>query len=396
MFEDYLTTAVGEGEIVTEIRVPTFDDWGSSYLKFTRRAEDWAMVGVLAMVKKAGDGSVEDVRIALTNMGSTPLRATAAEDALRGKGTDAIAAAAEQAAEGTDPAGRPQRHAGLQAPPGACPHPPGIGRGGSLTRHPALTSPDAVGEALAKERYLTDRALATAVFLAAELGQPLLVEGEAGVGKTEVAKALAAATGARLIRLQCHEGIDVHHALYDWDYSRQLMAVRAAEGGVDEGELYSRRFLLRRPLLEALEADGPVVLLIDEIDRADDEFEAFLLELLSDFQVTIPELGTITAAERPLVVLTSNRTRELHDALKRRCMYHWIDYPDRRARDGDRPHAPARTPRRPSSSGSSRPSRGCAAPSSTSFPAWGRRSRGRRRWGRSGRTGRSTTRSASR
>ncbi len=328
MFQDYLTTAVGEGEIVTEIRVPSFDDWGSSYLKFTRRAEDWAMVAVLAMVKKAGDGSIEDVRIALTNMGSTPLRASAAEDALRGKGTDAIAAAAEQAAEGTDPPGRPQRHARLQAPPGAGAHPPGPGRGGGLTRHPALTSPDAVGEALANERYLADRALATAVFLAAELGQPLLVEGEAGVGKTEVAKALAAATGARLIRLQCHEGIDVHHALYDWDYSRQLMAVRAAEGGVDEGELYSRRFLLRRPLLEALEADGPVVLLIDEIDRADDEFEAFLLELLSDFQVTIPELGTITARERPLVVLTSNRTRELHDALKRRCMYHWIDYPD--------------------------------------------------------------------
>jgi MoxR-like ATPase len=153
------------------------------------------------------------------------------------------------------------------------------------------------------------------------------VEGEAGVGKTEVAKALAAATGARLIRLQCHEGIDVHHALYDWDYARQLLAMRAAEGGVDEGELFSRRFLLRRPLLEAIEADGPVVLLVDEIDRADDEFEAFLLELLSDFQVTIPELGTIAARERPLVVLTSNRTRELHDALKRRCLYHWIDYP---------------------------------------------------------------------
>jgi MoxR-like ATPase len=165
------------------------------------------------------------------------------------------------------------------------------------------------------------------VFLAAELGQPLLVEGEAGVGKTEVAKALAAATGARLIRLQCHEGIDVHHALYDWDYARQLLALRAAEGGIDEGDLFSRRFLLDRPLLQAIEADEPVVLLIDEIDRADDEFEAFLLELLSDFQVTIPELGTIAARERPLVVLTSNRTRELHDALKRRCLYHWIDYP---------------------------------------------------------------------
>jgi len=149
------------------------------------------------------------------------------------------------------------------------------------------------------------------------------------VGKTEVAKALAAATGATLIRLQCHEGIDVHHALYDWDYARQLLALRAAEEGIDEGELFSRRFLLRRPLLEALEHDGPAVLLIDEIDRADDEFEAFLLELLSDFQVTIPELGTITAKQRPLVVLTSNRTRELHDALKRRCLYHWIDYPTR-------------------------------------------------------------------
>ncbi len=159
--------------------------------------------------------------------------------------------------------------------------------------------------------------------LAAVLEQPLLLEGEAGVGKTEVAKAIAAARGARLIRLQCHEGIDVHHALYDWDFQRQLLAMRSER----EEELYSRRYLLRRPLLEAIEADEPVVLLIDEIDRADDEFEAFLLELLSDFQVSIPELGTIVATTRPLVVLTSNRTRELHDALKRRCLYHWIDYP---------------------------------------------------------------------
>ncbi len=165
--------------------------------------------------------------------------------------------------------------------------------------------------------------------LAVALEQPLLLEGEAGVGKTEVARALSAALGARLIRLQCHEGIDVHHAVYDWDYARQLLALRAAEGGVDEGELFARRFLLRRPLLDALEADPsePVVLLIDEIDRADDEFEAFLLEFLSDFAVTIPELGTVTAQRRPVVILTSNRTRELHDALKRRCLYHWIDYP---------------------------------------------------------------------
>ncbi|HEY1523949.1 MAG TPA: MoxR family ATPase [Solirubrobacteraceae bacterium] len=190
-----------------------------------------------------------------------------------------------------------------------------------------IRSVDAVSQALAGQGYLAGRPLALAVHLAITLEQPLLLEGEAGVGKTEVARALAAATGARLIRLQCHEGIDLHHALYDWDYQRQLLALRAAEGGIDEGALFSRRFLLRRPLLEALEHDGPVVLLIDEIDRADDEFEAFLLELLSDFAVTIPEIGTVAAADRPVVVLTSNRTRELHDALKRRCLYHWIDYP---------------------------------------------------------------------
>ena len=188
-----------------------------------------------------------------------------------------------------------------------------------------LATPAAVREALAGERYLADQGLSTAVYLAAVLEQPLLLEGEAGVGKTEVAKALAGATGARLIRLQCHEGIDLHHALYDWDYPRQLLHLRA-ESGSEEG-LYSERFLLRRPLLQALQASEPVVLLIDEIDRSDDEFEAFLLELLSDFQVSIPELGTVTAARRPLVVITSNRTRELHDALKRRCLYHWIDYP---------------------------------------------------------------------
>jgi MoxR-like ATPase len=190
-----------------------------------------------------------------------------------------------------------------------------------------IESVEAASSALAAADYVADRPLALAVSLAVVLEQPLLLEGEAGVGKTDVARALSAATGARLIRLQCHEGIDLHHAVYDWDYPRQLLALRAAEGGADQGELFSHRFLLRRPLLEALEHDGPVVLLIDEIDRADDEFEAFLLEFLSDFAVTIPELGTISALRRPLVLLTSNRTRELHDALKRRCLYHWIDYP---------------------------------------------------------------------
>ena len=190
-----------------------------------------------------------------------------------------------------------------------------------------LVSADALEQRLAAERYVADRGLAVSLFLALKLGRPLFLEGEAGVGKTALATAVARVLDTDLIRLQCYEGLEVSHALYEWDYARQLLALRAAEEGIDEGELFSRRFLLRRPLLEALEHDGPAVLLIDEIDRADDEFEAFLLELLSDFQVTIPELGTITAKQRPLVVLTSNRTRELHDALKRRCLYHWIDYP---------------------------------------------------------------------
>jgi MoxR-like ATPase len=198
-----------------------------------------------------------------------------------------------------------------------------------MTDRSPFADPAAVQAALAGQDYLADEALAVSVFLALDLGEPLLLEGEAGVGKTETAKALAAATGARLIRLQCHEGIDLHSALYDWDYPRQLLAVRAAEGGVAQEDLFRREFLLRRPLLEAIEDPGPVVLLIDEIDRSDDEFEAFLLELLSDFQVTIPELGTIEARARPTVIVTSNRTRELHDALKRRCLYHWIDYPSR-------------------------------------------------------------------
>jgi MoxR-like ATPase len=179
--------------------------------------------------------------------------------------------------------------------------------------------------ALGRERYLADEGLATVIFLALRLRKPLLVEGEPGVGKTELGKALAAAARARLIRLQCYEGIDVHHALYDWDYPRQLLHLRA--GGA--GPLYSEEFLVRRPLLEAL-AEPNAVLLIDELDRADDEFEAFLLEFLSDFQVTIPEVGVMRAESPPPVVITSNRTRDLHEALKRRCLYHWIDHPDLR------------------------------------------------------------------
>ena len=187
---------------------------------------------------------------------------------------------------------------------------------------------DELESGLAQASYLTDRGLATAIYLALRLEKPLLLEGEAGVGKTEAAKAAAAALDAPLIRLQCYEGLDVAHAVYEWNYARQLLHIRAAqEGTVDEAELFGREFLIRRPVLEALESERRSVLLIDEIDRADEEFEAFLLEVLSDFQVTIPELGTIHARQKPYVILTSNRTRELHDALKRRCLYHWIGHP---------------------------------------------------------------------
>jgi MoxR-like ATPase len=187
-----------------------------------------------------------------------------------------------------------------------------------------------VSDLLAGQKYLADQGLATALFLALQMGRPLLLEGSPGVGKTEVAKALAGAFGKRLIRLQCYEGIDVSQALYEWDFARQMVAIRAAEhtsAGPVSDQLFSRRFLLERPLLAALQAGSAAVLLIDEIDRADDEFEAFLLEFLAEFQITIPELGTVSAETPPIVILTSNRTREMHDALKRRCFYHWIDYP---------------------------------------------------------------------
>ena len=205
-----------------------------------------------------------------------------------------------------------------------------MGMSGSL-----IGSVDEVQQRLDAEGYVADRGLAVSVYLALTLRRPLFLEGEAGVGKTAVARALAAILGTELIRLQCYEGLDVHHAVYEWDYARQLLEVRLLEAvhAVDRDrarqELFSETFLIRRPLLRALQgaAGRPPVLLIDEIDRADEEFEGYLLELLSEFRITIPEIGTITAVEPPIVVLTSNRTREVHDALKRRCLYQWIDYP---------------------------------------------------------------------
>jgi MoxR-like ATPase len=207
---------------------------------------------------------------------------------------------------------------------------------------------------LARAHYVAERALATVVFLGLKLGRPILLEGEAGVGKTEIAKVLAAALGRKLIRLQCYEGLDTSTSVYEWNYPAQMMAIRLAEAAGDhdreriEGDIFAERYLIRRPLLQALEPQehGPPVLLIDEIDRADEAFEAYLLEVLSDFQVTIPELGVVKAPAPPIVIVTSNRTREIHDALKRRCLYHWVGYPDaareRAILKAKAPNAPAR------------------------------------------------------
>lgn len=194
---------------------------------------------------------------------------------------------------------------------------------------------EGVQDAMRAQDYICDRSLATVIFLAMKLEKPILLEGEAGVGKTEVAKVLAAMLGAKLIRLQCYEGLDVSTALYEWNFPRQMLHIKIAEAAADasaeriEQEIFSADYLIKRPLLEAIHSgrDTPPVLLIDEVDRSDEEFEAFLLEVLSDFQISIPEIGTIKAARHPVVILTSNRTREIHDALKRRCLFHWIDYP---------------------------------------------------------------------
>jgi len=201
---------------------------------------------------------------------------------------------------------------------------------------PLPTSIDATLGLLAKADYIADRSLATVLYLALKMGRPLFLEGEAGTGKTEIAKVLAATLGRKLIRLQCYEGLDISAAVYEWNYGSQMIAIRLAEAQGEEDrsriehDIFSERYLIKRPLLQALEADpnGSPVLLIDEIDRTDEAFEAFLLEVLADFQVTVPELGTVKAADPPIVVVTSNRTREVHDALKRRCLYHWVGYPD--------------------------------------------------------------------
>src|SRR5881628_2678782 len=204
------------------------------------------------------------------------------------------------------------------------------------TKKAVPVSIDATLKLLGEANYLADRSLATVLFLALKMGRPIFFEGEAGVGKTEIGKVLATTLGRRLIRLQCYEGLDVAAAVYEWNYAAQMIAIRVAEAEGEhdrerlEHDVFSERFLIKRPLLQALEPDtaGAPVLLIDELDRADEAFEAFLLEVLADFQVTIPEMGTVKAEHPPITIITSNRTREIHDALKRRCLYHWVDYPD--------------------------------------------------------------------
>ncbi len=330
LFEDFLTTAVGDGEILTSVTAA-----GDGRLRVRLREVQPPQGGLgdgrpwppgsrrrrTARARTSGSGSPTWPR----RRCARPPRRTPCGAARSTRARSPPPPSTPPRAPSRPPTSTPRRS--TSATSRAC-----SAGGRSSRRHMkvcSFTTTEDVTTALAGEGYLADRALSTAVYLAATLEQPLLLEGEAGVGKTEVARALAAAQGARLIRLQCHEGIDLHHAVYDWDYQRQLLAIRAAEAGAAARELFGPEFLLRRPLLEALEHDGPAVLLIDEVDRADDEFEAFLLEFLADFAITIPELGTVAARRRPLVVLTSNRTRELHDALKRRCLYHWIDYPTR-------------------------------------------------------------------
>ncbi len=251
-----------------------------------------------------------------------------------------------------------------------------------------MNRPETVGqlaETLRQGGYLADRGLATALFVALSLNRPILLEGEVGVGKTEVAKVLASVFGRKLIRLQCYEGIDTNQALYEWDYARQMLHIRAlSERQIADSDavdkLFGPKFLLERPLLEAVRAGDQAVLLIDEVDRADDEFEAFLLEVLSDFQISIPEIGTIKAESPPMVVLTSNRTRELHDALKRRCLYHWIAWPERWPGRWSPPSTGCASSILPSRPGSPRPSTGHARSSSSARLALTPRSR-RTRWG---------------
>ncbi len=341
-FQGLFTTALESDEIITKVMFPLPKK--AAYVKFRNQASRYALVGVFVAKRPS------DVRVAVTGAGSDGVfRVDAFEEALKKRFSHKVLDGMTRAG------GRPEQRSARQRRISRAPD-RGAGAPRRRSRHrqsvtvrksrsirigfvmsaSALpTSVDAMLELLTSRGYLAERSLATVTYLALRMGRPLFLEGEAGVGKTEIAKVLSAALGRKLIRLQCYEGLDVASAVYEWNSASQMIAIRLAEAAGDtdrdqlSSDIFAERFLIKRPLLQALEPDtaGAPVLLIDELDRADEAFEAYLLEILSDFQVTIPEFGTVKAPQPPIVIVTSNRTREIHDALKRRCLYHWVDYP---------------------------------------------------------------------
>ena len=343
-----MTTALGEHDLLMAIEVPAKQNGqGAAYVKFTHPASRYAVIGVAAAVTVSG-GKCTAAAVAVGGLVPRPMRAPTRREGARRSGA-VRRDHRERVAPGRSGSRRrhPRRPLCVRRVPEG--RRSGLGQeSADRGRRPrevkdrpdlppaSVASIEQLEALLARQLYIADRGLATSIYLALTLQRPLLLEGEAGVGKTEVAKVLASGLDTSLIRLQCYEGLDVSQAVYEWNYARQLLEIRLMEasGAVDRHEaareLFGEEFLIKRPLLQALSNGGerPPVLLIDELDRADEEFEGFLLELLADFQITIPELGTIRAAMPPIVIITSNRTRELHDALKRRCLYFWIDYPD--------------------------------------------------------------------
>ncbi len=339
-FQGLFTTALEADEIITKVMFPLPKK--AAYIKFRNQASRYALVGVFVAKRPS------DVRVAVTGAGSNGVFRV---DRVRGGAEEAFLA---QGARRPDRAGgrTEQRSARQCRIPCASDRGAGAPRGRSRDRQVSVStrrnktgifmtasalpaSVDAMLESLTSRGYLAERSLATVTYLSLRMGRPLFLEGEAGVGKTEIAKVLASALKRKLIRLQCYEGLDVASAVYEWNSAAQMIAIRLAEAAGDSdreqlsSDIFADRYLIKRPLLQALEPDvaGAPVLLIDELDRADEAFEAYLLEILSDFQITIPEFGTVKAPQPPIVIITSNRTREIHDALKRRCLYHWVDYP---------------------------------------------------------------------
>ncbi len=344
-FQGLFTTALESDEIITKVMFPLPKK--AAYIKFRNQASRYALVGVFVAKRPS------DVRVAVTGAGSDGVfRVTAFEEALKKRFSHKVLDGLTVPAEGLNSdlhgsaeyrahligvlARRAVEAATAKETSSKIANSCSIKTGLLMSASALPNSVDAMLELLTSRGYLAERSLATVTYLSLRMGRPLFLEGEAGVGKTEIAKVLSAALGRKLIRLQCYEGLDVASAVYEWNSAAQMIAIRLAEAAGDtdrdqlSSDIFAERFMIKRPLLQALEPDvaGAPVLLIDELDRADEAFEAYLLEILSDFQVTIPEFGTVKAPQPPIVIITSNRTREIHDALKRRCLYHWVDYPN--------------------------------------------------------------------